>query len=111
MAIQKSITDDFGSTHAQSYTKISRLVLNEAEIELFIKIYTSAVARSKDVEADRKSPFSAAAVRITGDDLATYFADSVLDDVDKSPLKQAYAWLKTQTNVLGQNWTTGTTDV
>jgi len=41
----------------------------------------------------------------------TYFADGVLDDNDKSPIKQAYALIKAQSDFLGQNWTTGTTDV
>ena len=31
-----------------------------------------------------------------GSDNATYFADSVLDDNGVSPMKRAYAWLKTQ---------------
>jgi len=50
-------------------------------------------------------------LRITEDDVNTYFTDSVLYDNAKSPLKQAYAWLKTQTSVFGQNWTREITDV
>ena len=44
-------------------------------------------------------------------DNATYFADSVLLGENKSPIKQAYAWLKTQTDIGGLDFTKGTTDV
>ena len=47
MAIQKSITDQFGSPHTASYTRILRITLNEADVELVVGTHHDATARSK----------------------------------------------------------------
>jgi len=121
VAIQKSITDENGVTHT-SYTRIRKVALdtqydgtNVAEIH--IEIYASAATRSKSDASVRKLPIKQGLYQIEGTTYNTYFADSVLDDVDKSPLKQAYTWLKTYNDtdtasgMFNINWTTGTSDV
>ena len=113
MAIQKSIEDDFGATHSDAYTKVEAILLrsNDVETELHISVYHNIASRSKSDPSASKPPFISSMVNITESDGAAYFADGVLDDNGKSPLKQAYAYIKAQDDFLGQNWTTGTTDV
>ena len=121
MAIQKSITDKYGVTHT-AYLRIDKVSVQTqyegtSTAEIFVEIYTSSSARSKADAANRKTPFMAGRYRVEGSDFNTYFADGVLDDDTKSPLKQAYAWLKTKNDssgngqVFGVDWTTGTSDV
>ena len=111
MAIQKNITDSFGATHTASYTRITRLIMHDNRIDVGVGIYHNAAARSKGDSAAMKTMLSEDKGLLTGSDFDTYFADSVLDNNGISPLKQAYAWLKTQNGFMDQNWTTGTTDV
>jgi len=111
MAIQKSITDQFGSAHTASYTRILRIVLNEAHVEISVGIHHDATARSKGNVASVKQMLEVGVMQIKGSDFDTFFQDSVLDNNATSPLKQAYACLKTQNDFMYQNWTTGTTDV
>jgi len=109
MAIQKSIIDDFGATHAASYTRIRKVVLTTVSVVIEILLYHNAAARSKADLTAEKPFFSAYTFTVTGSDFTTYFAEAVLDDVNKTLLKQAYAYIKTQTAPI--NLTTGTTDV
>ena len=111
MAIQKSIVDRFGATHATSYTNIYRLYVSSVEAKIEMTMYHDAAARSKGDSLSAKSPLYEITGQISAADFATFFQDSVLDNNGISPLKQAYAWLKTQTDFMDQNWTTGTTDV
>ena len=111
MAIQKSIVDIFGATHATSYTNIYRLYISSVEAAIEMTVYHDAAARSKNDLPSTKSPLYQITGQISPADFATFFQDSVLDNNGVSPLKQAYAWLKTQTDFMDQNWTTGTTDV
>ena len=119
MAIQKSILDKTGTTHSSSYTLISAIILGavqftgwDSSVVVYIKCYKDAAARSKGDGSSEKVPFIQVKLPVSDSDVATYFADGVLDDDSKSPLKQAYTWLKTQNDTVnGVNWTTGTTDV
>lgn len=122
MAIQKSIVDKTGTTHSSSYTLISSIVLGTitfsghtgwgSSVVVYIKCYKDAAARSKGDTSNEKVPFLQVNLPVNDNDVTTYFADGVLDDDSKSPLKQAYTWLKTQNDTVnGVNWTTGTTDV
>jgi len=111
MAIQKSITDVQGVTHASSYSKISAVTIESDRAHMLIDIYHNAAARSKDDASSRKMFVDQAWAIASGDDFTTYFADSALKAADKSPTIQAYAWLKTQTDALGQDWSSGTQDV
>ena len=121
MAIQKSIADDFGTTHGTAYTAIRSVRVEYDEgtglsVRLIVWMYKDASARSKSDAAARKAPLKIVVYDVIDADATTYFADGVLDDNAKSPLKQAYAWLKTlddsaTDNRLNVNWTTGTTDV
>jgi len=111
MAIQKSFVDDFGATHAEAYTMVVNYAVFSNKVDLGIQVFHTAAARSKSDASAMKSALVNTIISIEGSDIATYFADGVLDDNNKSPLKQAYAYIKAQSDLLGQNWTTGTTDV
>ena len=121
MAIKKSITDVNGITY-DSYTRIRKVVLETQYdgttlAEIHLEIYASEAFRSKDDDSARKQPLKKGLYQVTGDSYNTYFVDSVLANADNSPLKQAYAWLKSYNDTEGResmfhiDWTTGTTDV
>ena len=120
MAIQKSMTIN-GETFASAYHVVRHVIIGAASgnrlagaVEFRIDSYKTAAERSKSDESNALPPYMQwdAIIRDT-DDSATYFADSVLAADTKSPIGQAYTWLKTQdaTSEGGLNWTTGTTDV
>jgi len=119
MAIQKNIDDNTGVTHSEAYVVIAGVNIspftpvgpNTTEAAFSVEIYHNVAARSKSDASARKQPFVSTVITMTGSDVATYFADSALKANDKSPILQAYTWLKTQSSQLGINWTTGTTDV
>ena len=122
MAIQKSITDTKGVTHTEAYVLIRSVFINTRIDNQIIAVaiqmqgYHNAAMRSKDNVANMKAPFMTDRAELTSADIQTYFADTVLAEVDKSPWKQAYAWLKTQDSLVDAglhdiDWTTGTTDV
>ena len=118
MALQKNIIDEYGVTHSAAYGRVSSISIHpiapnsaDMEVDVRIEIYHDADARSKSDLSEIKKPFIDAAVNIKGSDFTTYFADGVLDNDGVSPYKQAYAYIKAQSSLLGQNWTTGTTDV
>ena len=111
MAIQKSYVDRFGSTHAEAYSKIKAVTVENAQTHILLEVYHNAAARSKS-DATAQKPFIDQVWGLAeGSDFTTYFADSVLVGSYKSPLKQGYAWVKTQDNILDMDFTTGTTDV
>ena len=118
MAIQKNITDEFGVTHSAAYTRVISVFIHpdspnsaSMEVDAFVEIFHDAASRSKSDVSLIKTPFIASAINISGSAFTTYFADGVLDNDGVSPFKQAYAYIKAQSDLLGQNWTTGTTDV
>jgi len=111
VAIQKSIVDRFGATHATSYTRVNQINLNSGAANIEMVMYHDAAARSKSDLSAIKVPLYGISGQVIEADFATFFQDSVLDNNGVSPLKQAYAWLKIQTDFMDQNWTTGTTDV
>ena len=119
MAIQKSITDSSGTTHAEAYIVITGVLINknnmlgvpEPAVRLAVRMYHDAAARSKADPSSAKVPFMTVNSVPEASDVATYFADSVLEASGKAPFKQAYACLKTQDNEWGIDFTTGTTDV
>ena len=111
MAIQKSITDEYGVTHSESYTMISMVHLVASTTNIQIAIYHNATTRSKSDASQQKQPFVLFTTDINKVDTTTYFADSALLAENKSPISQAYAWLKTQTDIIGLDYSTGTTDV
>lgn len=121
MAIQISYADHFGTTHGSSYVRIRavQVLTTSSGVSHAIvdwEMFVSAAARSKSDTDSMKSVIMSGSYLVDGSDFTTYFADSVLDDTNKSPMKQAYAWLKTKNDATdnsgyGINWTTGTTDV
>ena len=110
MAIQKSITDSAGVTHAQAYARVLVVQGIQDPFQTLIRVgvYHNAAARSKDAPANTKELLF---YDWGNDTTSTYFADTVLAEENKSPLTQAYVWLKAQTDFMGIDWTTGTTDV
>ena len=96
MALQASYTDDYGATHADAYVQIQSLFLFPSMIHMDVAYFHNAAARSKADETAQKAVINHFQFQISGSDFNTYFADGVLDDDGKSPYKQAYAYLKTQ---------------
>ena len=111
MAIQKQIIDRFGTTHSAAYVMVSEIHFLKTSVQLHILIYSSASARSKDNEANVKVPILEEIWTPANEDYDTHFKDSVLVADTKSPLKQAYAYIKTQDSLFNIGFTTGTTDV
>ena len=117
MAIQKSMLANIGGvTHANAYTQIAEIRITTLNTQHHVQIawesYANAAARSKGNDAARQMQIMGGTYMVPADDIATYFADSVLLPADKSLWGQAYTWLKTQNDVgLDIDWTTGTTDV
>ena len=109
MALQKSVTDDFGATHTASYTRIRSVYLTTETAMIALMSYHNAAARSKGDEESEKPPFRTDSIEVSASDFTTFFVGTVLDDADKSPFTQAYAYLKTQSTPI--NFTTGTSDV
>ena len=111
MAIQKSYTDIYGATHAESYTRILSVYTNDEAATLEIHIWHNAAARSKADASARKQPLVTEVITLMDNAYTTYFSDSALKANTKSPAVQAYAWLKTNDSFIGADWTSGTTDV
>ena len=99
MALQRSYTDIYGTTHAQAYTRVLAVHLGKMPTFVEIVIHESANARSKsDVAAEKAALFGK--------------VFELLDNDGVSPIKKAYEWLKTQNDTESViNWTTGNTDV
>ena len=116
MAIQKSMTI-FGETFAEAYHIIRYLSIgaasgNRLDVSFRVDSYKTVDERSKSDESKALPPHVQRDVMVR-DESAAYFADSVLSANTKSPIEQAYIYLKTkdETSEGGFNWTTGTTDV
>ena len=110
MAIQKNIIDVHGATHTAAYTRVESVFFMSGEYaNIDIRIYHNAAARSKDDATAEKPPFYLHTLIVKDSAFTTFFVGTVLDDADKSPFTQAYAYLKTQSTPI--NFTTGTSDV
>ena len=120
MALQKNIVDDYGATHESAYARITSISYRSAEtvpthdvatpsMNIEVAIHHNAAARSKGTLADQKPAFYTRRYSVIGSEFNTYFAESVLNDVDKTSITQSYAYIKAQTTPI--NFTTGTTNV
>lgn len=96
MALQVSYTDDYGATHSQAYIQVQSMLVFPIAVHMDIAIFHNSAARSKSDDTAQKSVILHLNFQVSGNDFNTYFADGVLDDSGKSPYKQAYAYLKTQ---------------
>ena len=110
MAIQTSYTDVYGATHTSAYFRVASVNIEADKAQVLVSVHHDANARSK-ADPTTSKPYITQAWGSVTTDFATYFADSVLDDDGKSPIKQAYAWVKTQKDFISTDFTTGTTDV
>ena len=94
MALTYSTTDQFGNSYSAAYLKILTIAIGQNETRVVVGVYKDATARAKCGKP--KVVILQETFTCKGSDNATYFADSVLDDNGVSPMKRAYAWLKTQ---------------
>ena len=117
MALQVSYTDEYGSAaHSTAYAVITQISIarNPAasgdSIHIGVTLFHDSAARSKADVSAIKSELSHASFAITPGSTAynTFFAETVLDDVDKTLIKQAYLYVKTQTSPINF---TGASDV
>ena len=94
MALTYSTTAQFGNSYSAAYLKILTIALGQNGTRVVVGVYKDAAARAKG--GTPKVVILQETFPCKGSDNATYFADSVLDDNGVSPMKRAYAWLKTQ---------------
>ena len=110
MALQKNITDASGATHTAAYARVRWVSLESGvRVDIDISVFHNAAARSKSDASAEKAPFMSFTLQADSSAFDTYFAETVLDDANKTLLTQAYAYVKAQTAPI--NFTTGTTDV
>ena len=109
MAIQVSYMDIHGLTHSEAYAKITQCsVGSESPIYFVVSIFVNEASKNAN-----KQQLTDYQYKLSISDSNTYLADSVLKAENKTPINQAYTYLKTvdDSNGLGINWTTGITDV
>ena len=94
MALTYSTTDQYGNSYSAAYLKILTIALGQNGTRVVVGVYKDAAARAKG--GTPKVVILQETFTCKTSDNATYFADSVLDDNGVSPMKRAYAWLKTQ---------------
>lgn len=87
-----------GESYQSAYHRVMLVGINATAgaAEVQIGIYRDEAARR-----DGKKPVMTGTCAATGDDFTELFADAVLGQADKSPLKQAYALLKRQSMYAG----------
>lgn len=92
MPIQKAINLDNGIQLSTAYIIINRLEFNypNSQVTIVVGIYKDSAAY-----AAGKPEVLSYNHNCTGSSFTTYFAESVLDDADKTPLTQGYQWLLT----------------
>jgi hypothetical protein len=92
MALQQSYLDDFGSTHATAYFRITGLTLDVVNkiASWSIGIYVDATAR-----ADNKAILKSWHYTLTESDYDAWFAPAVLNVENQNPQERAYVYLKT----------------
>ena len=107
MALLVSYTAPYGTAaHSTAYAMITSVSITCEPttagygVHINVAIFVNAAARDKDERAAVKSVIGNVSFAITPGSTAfnTYFAETVLDDADKTLLKQAYAYIKTQTS-------------
>ncbi len=107
MALQVSYTDPYGTAaHSTAYAMITEASMScepgtaGYRVHINVAIFVNAAARDKDDLEDVKEVIGNVSFAIIPGSTAfnTYFAETVLDDADKTLLKQAYAYVKTQTS-------------
>lgn len=83
-----------GATWSDAYGVVEDIILDsKAKRATFnLKIYYDSTAQSNN------KAYQAKQFEIEGDDYDTYFAESVLDDADKTPFSQAEAYVLAQDN-------------
>ena len=115
MALQVSYTDPYGTAaHSTAYAMITEASMYcepgtaGYRVHINVAIFVNAAARDKEDLDYVKEVIGNVSFAITPGSTAfnTYFAETVLDDADKTLLKQAYAYIKTQTSPV--NFTSAT---
>lgn len=104
MALQKSVTTDYGVNADYHRIDGMRLFVDDERVVFDLQLYADAAARSGG-----SRPLGSQEYEVSGADFTTYFAPAVLDVANQNPQERAYEWLKTQTTPT--DFTTGTVDV
>ena len=94
MALTYATTDQFGNSYSAAYLRVLTIALAQNGTRVVVGVYKDAAARAKG--GTPKALILQQTLTCKTSENATYFADAVLDNNGVSPLKQAYAWLKTQ---------------
>ena len=94
MALRGSITLGNGVTLPSAYLIVNQVMvsykINDKYVNVEVLIYTNSTAFNNG-----NPEVLSLAHKCSDGDFTTYFDETVLDDSGKTPLTQAYAWLKT----------------
>ena len=94
MALQGPVTLGNGITLSGAYLIVNQVnvsyKVNDKYINLEVLIYKDSTSFNNG-----NSEVLSLTHTCSGTDATTYFDETVLDDLGKTPLTQAYAWLKT----------------
>ena len=99
MALKFSYADIYGVTHSDAYLMIDEITLKQDNVTVLYSVYHNTTARSKSTPANQKIAVISNWLTIDGSTFTTWFAETVLDDANKTPAKQAYTYLKTLSDV------------
>jgi predicted restriction endonuclease len=106
MAIQKAISLPNGIELTNAYHKVTTLIfwLRDKRAGFELSIYKDADARK-----DKQSVMSFQC-DIKGDDFDKFLSTTILDNANMNPIKQVYAYIKTQ-HIRDIDYTTNVIDV
>ena len=92
MALQKSYEDIYGVTHASAYSKVEIFEPHTSEkvVNIQVHTYVDAAARSAGKRAVHVRHY-----RYEDTDYDALLSPTVMDPVDKNPIKLIYVKLKT----------------
>jgi len=105
----KTYTDTHENTYSDAYMRIVAFTFFNVDDKR--ALYHVCVWKDSTARTNGSEPILRFEIDVTGADFDTYFADSVLDDADKSPLSQAYVHMGTvQPEITGVTWEDWTAD-
>jgi len=108
MAIQKTVTLANDVVLTDAYHRIESIHYSNSESATKIRL---EIFKDASASAAAKPAVDAVDIAVIDASFETYFGITVLDEVNKNVVKQAYEYIKTLTDVNGWDYTTGTSDV